>query len=264
MQKPDKCQWCQAECQAEARSPHHPYAKDVMFACGTTWNCSAVGREAWTQSPRCREVTTFRTAQCRWCGTTNFYRNRQGIIIFSCGTVASPPPDHKGYWDQEIYRWLIGPDCDPTGKSKNVYNIEKAIQDIHGRCRWCGCGVDHTIKSAGGRTVYYSCDTVQVLSQGHPAEWSQGHWCRIQKEKGVNARLKKADIDNRFTYHPPFGNQAQRYENLREQVRRLAHTFVAVCPESRELATALTHLDIAMMMANAAIARNEKPPKENG
>jgi hypothetical protein len=70
---------------------------------------------------------------------------------------------------------------------------------------------------------------------------------------------QKARIENDYIYHPPFGDQVGRYQNLRDAVRLLAEKIIELTPESREQSVALTHLDITMMMANAAIARNEKP-----
>ncbi len=60
-----------------------------------------------------------------------------------------------------------------------------------------------------------------------------------------------------FTYHPPKGDQAQRYELMREQAKNLALSFATACPPSRELSLAITHLQTAVMFANAAIAINE-------
>lgn len=65
-------------------------------------------------------------------------------------------------------------------------------------------------------------------------------------------------IDNIFTYHRPFGDQAARYEILREHARMLAHGINELCPESREKSTALTNLQQSVMWANAAIAINEQ------
>lgn len=64
------------------------------------------------------------------------------------------------------------------------------------------------------------------------------------------------DVQNRFTYHPPKDGQADQYTRLRDRFRELAENLVLSTPISREQATALTLLDQAMMMANAAIARN--------
>lgn len=69
----------------------------------------------------------------------------------------------------------------------------------------------------------------------------------------------KERIQNDFSYHPPFGDQVERYAVIRDRAKGLAELMVDHCPESRELSTALTHLETAVMFANAAIARNEKP-----
>ncbi|HSS39847.1 MAG TPA: hypothetical protein VLT58_13865 [Polyangia bacterium] len=67
------------------------------------------------------------------------------------------------------------------------------------------------------------------------------------------------DIANRFTYHPPFGDQPARYERIRAAGLDLAGILSELCPTSRELSLALTNLDQVVMWANASIARNEKP-----
>jgi hypothetical protein len=65
------------------------------------------------------------------------------------------------------------------------------------------------------------------------------------------------EMEARFTYHAPKGDQAQRYTDLREGTKALAYLFCEKCPTSRELSLALTHLETAVMFANAAIARRE-------
>lgn len=67
-----------------------------------------------------------------------------------------------------------------------------------------------------------------------------------------------ADAINRFTYHPPRPDQLPRYEALRAKARELAADIVNMTPVSREQSLALTHLQLATMLANAAIACNEK------
>jgi hypothetical protein len=64
-------------------------------------------------------------------------------------------------------------------------------------------------------------------------------------------------VHNRFTYHPPTGNQAERYEQLRSEARRLALLIVELCPHSRERSLALTELQSCVMWSNASIALNE-------
>lgn len=65
------------------------------------------------------------------------------------------------------------------------------------------------------------------------------------------------EIEKRFTYHAPKGDQQQRYEQLRAAARELAEVFNALCPESREKSLAFTALEEAIMWANASVARNE-------
>ena len=67
------------------------------------------------------------------------------------------------------------------------------------------------------------------------------------------------ELENRFSYHAPFGDQTTRYYSIRNAAKELAHLIVASCPDSRELSTSLTKLDEVVFFANAAIARNEKP-----
>lgn len=65
------------------------------------------------------------------------------------------------------------------------------------------------------------------------------------------------DIERRFTYHAPKGDQPARYDDLRSHFRVLAYIVHSSCPDSRERSLALTKLEEAVMWANAAIARNE-------
>jgi hypothetical protein len=65
------------------------------------------------------------------------------------------------------------------------------------------------------------------------------------------------DLVNRFTYHPPKDGQAERYEKIRSTALYAANLINAECPESREKSLAMTHLEDAVMWANASIARNE-------
>lgn len=69
------------------------------------------------------------------------------------------------------------------------------------------------------------------------------------------------DLNNRFTYHKPFGDQPQRYERLRAKAKELAQLADDFCPDSREKSHAMTQLEDAVMWFNAAIARNEKAPE---
>jgi hypothetical protein len=69
--------------------------------------------------------------------------------------------------------------------------------------------------------------------------------------------MKPEELETRFTYHPPKGDQPQKYELIRASSRQLAELVEQLCPESREKALAITNIEQASMWANAAIARRE-------
>jgi len=69
--------------------------------------------------------------------------------------------------------------------------------------------------------------------------------------------MDEASIARNFTYHPPKGNQAIRYEQIRDSGHDLAGIINERCPDSREKSLAMTKLEECVMWANAAIARNE-------
>lgn len=64
------------------------------------------------------------------------------------------------------------------------------------------------------------------------------------------------ELKNRFTYHPPKADQPKKYEDLRDLCLSVANVINASCPESREKALAITHLEEVVFWANASIARN--------
>jgi hypothetical protein len=70
------------------------------------------------------------------------------------------------------------------------------------------------------------------------------------------------ELENRFTYHAPHGDQAERYVQIRDQAKSLARSLATLCPESRELSLALTKLDEVVFWANASIARREENSNE--
>ena len=69
--------------------------------------------------------------------------------------------------------------------------------------------------------------------------------------------MDAADLSSRFTYHPPKDGQAERYQKIRDAAHGFAQLLNAECPESREKSLAVTHLEDAVMWANASIARHE-------
>lgn len=62
---------------------------------------------------------------------------------------------------------------------------------------------------------------------------------------------------NRFSSHAPKGDQASRYERIRYAMLKVATLCVDLTPCSPEQTRALNALDEAVMLFNAAIARNE-------
>ena len=69
--------------------------------------------------------------------------------------------------------------------------------------------------------------------------------------------IDQEELERRFSYHPPKGNQPERYEKIRAAALEFATLIVNLTPASREQSLALTHLEEAVMQANAAIARRE-------
>ena len=70
-------------------------------------------------------------------------------------------------------------------------------------------------------------------------------------------QTKHQYIDNLFTYHPPHGDQLDRYATIRDEFRKLGHLVVELTPQSPQQDTAITLLHQASMSANSAIAVNE-------
>jgi len=70
--------------------------------------------------------------------------------------------------------------------------------------------------------------------------------------------MDQKDLHHRFTYHPPTGNQPEKYEQIRTIARNFSDNLNLACPDSREKSLAITKLEEAVMWANAAIARNPK------
>lgn len=76
-------------------------------------------------------------------------------------------------------------------------------------------------------------------------------------DKYTLAEKDLSDLDRRFTYHRPSGDQLDRMGLIRTSVMALALLLSTLCPKSRELSIALARLEEVMMMANASIVRNE-------
>jgi hypothetical protein len=68
---------------------------------------------------------------------------------------------------------------------------------------------------------------------------------------------RRSDIESKFTYHAPKGDQVERYQKIRDAAKELAYTVLELTPPSREQSLFITKLEESIMWANAAIARNE-------
>ncbi len=67
-----------------------------------------------------------------------------------------------------------------------------------------------------------------------------------------------------FKYHAPFGDQATRYQEIREAGGYLAQIITNLAPESEERTLALRKIQEAVMWANASIAINETNQNQTG
>lgn len=65
-----------------------------------------------------------------------------------------------------------------------------------------------------------------------------------------------ADLEQRFTYHPPTPEQPPVYELLRDLTHQLALVIATVTPDSAERRRAIERVELVGMTANAAIARH--------
>jgi len=69
---------------------------------------------------------------------------------------------------------------------------------------------------------------------------------------------EREDLRTRFKHHPPATDAAANAFGLvRGECESLAAQIVALCPDGREKALALTRIEEAMFWTNAAIARNQ-------
>lgn len=68
--------------------------------------------------------------------------------------------------------------------------------------------------------------------------------------------MNNEEIENRFTYHKPTEEKAEKYPKIRDKAKELAKLISELVPSGREQALALTKLEEVVMWANAGIARN--------
>jgi len=74
--------------------------------------------------------------------------------------------------------------------------------------------------------------------------------------------MTRAELEARFTYHPPNEEQRVVFVEIRERAIEFATFIDQACPESREQSLAMTKLEECVMWANAGVSR--RWPKEGG
>lgn len=76
------------------------------------------------------------------------------------------------------------------------------------------------------------------------------------KKYPVSQEMQKR-LENEQTYHAPTADQVERLKLIRDEILRLKLLLVELSPYSREQSLALTELDYANLMCNAAMLRHE-------
>jgi hypothetical protein len=66
------------------------------------------------------------------------------------------------------------------------------------------------------------------------------------------------DLDNLFTYHPPKGDQAERYGKISLAAKEFARVVLENTPACADQTVTIRKIVEARMSANATIAINEK------
>jgi hypothetical protein len=69
--------------------------------------------------------------------------------------------------------------------------------------------------------------------------------------------MSKDDLKNIFSYHPPQGDQAERYEKLRTAALTFSELILDCTPTCPDQSVAIRKVREAVMTANAAIAIHE-------
>ena len=69
--------------------------------------------------------------------------------------------------------------------------------------------------------------------------------------------MSAPSIEQIFTYHAPKGDQAERYQKIRDKAKELAEVIEVCCPHAADTTAAIRKLRECVMTANASIAINE-------
>jgi len=78
------------------------------------------------------------------------------------------------------------------------------------------------------------------------------------EKKVIMKEVKNLILENKFSYHKPFGDQLERYEKIRSAGLELAKVVDSLCPKSSEKSLAMTKIEEVIMWSNKSIAINEK------
>lgn len=70
-------------------------------------------------------------------------------------------------------------------------------------------------------------------------------------------RVLLQKLEAEFTYHPPKGDQTERYVKIRDAAKELAYIIMENTPACPDQTVAIRKVREAVMTANAAIAINE-------
>ena len=82
----------------------------------------------------------------------------------------------------------------------------------------------------------------------------------VKRDQVANVVKCSAALAREFTYHPPQGDQGQRYQEINAAARDLAATIEQLCPDTPERQRAIDAVKDARMRANASIATSTTPP----
>lgn len=106
------------------------------------------------------------------------------------------------------------------------------------------------VKNLGVTTVENIREAIAYYREQHPLRGES-------MPLSATDKLELEKIENMFTYHPPKGDQADRYTKLRGVAKEFAHLIVELCPDSPERVQALTGLQATVLFANASIALHD-------
>ena len=131
------------------------------------------------------------------------------------------------------------------------------LKKLGGVAEKCDCGIHGC---HGWQMITEHRRIVMTEEKAEVAETEEDGKEEVKEDAGPPYPLNVAsmqELDCRFTYHAPKGDQLPRYTKLRDAARDLAIMIQINTPSSREQSLALTKLEESVMWANASIARRE-------